>query len=700
MKSNLKLFGIITLAVMIVFTASCKGPMGPMGPEGPEGPRGGSGSGGSGGSDGQDGKDGENGSDLTFYTITYDTGEEGSYVIPDKWIEGTTARTPEAIPTRPIDITDLEPGLYRSWGGGWLFKGWFLNGVRYNFDQPVTSNITLTASWGAPGLVTEDEIGRNPDDSDFIVEALKYIAKDPRGYLLILGADYTVNSALPLKGSDTQLVIRGKDAQRTITRGATGDGLLFDVDNAAMLTLQENVTLRGSQTASNSLVKVQNISYITMEEGSKITGHKTSSVNGAVYVHAMSRFYMNGGEVSDNEVTAVDGQGGGVYIGLNSEFTMEGGKISGNKLTGTSTSPSSTGAGGGGGMYCFTGSNITINGGEISENTASGSGGGVYVTRGTLTINAGKISGNTTNGHGGGMYIADALLTMTGGEISGNISNSNGGGIYTTRTPFTMTGGKISGNTASIGGGVTTNNTFTMTGGEISGNTATTTSANAGGGGVDFSGGGNGLMTGGKISGNISNSTGGGVSIRGISCSLTINGGEISGNTAAAANSGSVHSGNGTLTINGGEINAGTGIGVSVNGGKFTMNGGTITSSNVKGQVYVNDNAASGITLAGTASLTKLTYANTELPIYIASGWTGSVTNLNLYNNNSGMGTVISVWANVQAVQGVTGYTLTAADITKFTNCFFMNSADTTYDLKAGFYTLSKAGSIGKVVLE
>jgi hypothetical protein len=131
-------------------------------------------------------------------------------------------------------------------------------------------------------------------------------------------------------------------------------------------------------------------------------------------------------------------------------------------------------------------------------------------------------------------------------------------------------------NLTTHGGGVYVNNgSFTMEGGEISGNTANV----APGGGV-YVGGGSFTMSGGKIFGNTASSSfqGGGVYVsRSVSFpgSFDMLGGEISGNTA------------------------GFGGGVYIeDGGSFTMNGGTEISGNTAssiggGGVYVSGSVGS-----------------------------------------------------------------------------------------------------------
>ena len=154
----------------------------------------------------------------------------------------------------------------------------------------------------------------------------------------------------------------------------------------------------------------------------------------------------------------------------------------------------------------------------------------VVNTGGTLVMNEGaKIAGNTTytyssTAYGGGVYIDyNGAFIMNGGEISDNsalIENDSdgayGGGVFV-RGSFTMNGGKIIRNAAyqskfsnieinsqACGGGVYVgySGTFTMNGGEISGNEAFGFFSSNGGGVYVTSG--TFIMNGGEIKGNAS----------------------------------------------------------------------------------------------------------------------------------------------------------------------------------------------------
>ena len=135
-----------------------------------------------------------------------------------------------------------------------------------------------------------------------------------------------------------------------------------------------------------------------------------------------------------------------------------------------------------------------------------------------------------------------------------------------------VTGGVITGGNGLYGGVYADGGTFTMDGGTISGNTA---AVNGGGVFIDkyaaFT------MGNGTISGNTAE-YGGGVFVH--DSEFTMNDGTISGNTAASG--GGVNVDSSTFTMNSGTISGNTaasGGGVFVFDDTFTMNGGTISGN-------------------------------------------------------------------------------------------------------------------------
>ena len=248
---------------------------------------------------------------------------------------------------------------------------------------------------------------------------------------------------------------------------------------------------------------------------------------------------------------------------------------------------------------------FTMYGGEISGNKVSDSGsinygGGVRVSDpySTFTMLGGIITNNeATNGGGGGVYIGGGRFEMSGSAVitrNKTASSLGGGGVFMNGSDivyalneFIMSGNAvISENTATNGngGGVYMNSApeVTMNGGSITGNTA----ANNGGGVYAFSG--TFTMNDGTIAGNKATAkNGGGVYANG-STTFTMTGGTIGGSTAADANTakygGGVYVKNGTFTMSGGKVtgNSATkdGGGVRLDKGTFHMSGSAVISRN------------------------------------------------------------------------------------------------------------------------
>jgi hypothetical protein len=399
-----KLFGLAAIVTAILFIAvsvgvtSCsEGPQGPEGPMGPAGSSGTDGSDGSSGQDGQDGTDGRPAIPVVPCTVTYDTGE-GTKVDPQELMKGDKANRPENA-FRQFTLEQMYAegaGLYRTGvSNGWILLGWKMqDGSYYDFDEPVTADIHLTADWAMPGKISTDSNGINavPADTDFFDKALDFVIKEPASYYLVLDDDYIATTAKTAAAVGISLTIVGLDSERTITCGTT-NGRLFQINNEAQLHLENNITLKGKVTAStSSLIYITNGS-LTMNDGSIITGYTTSTINGAIDI---------------NSVTA--------------SFVMNGGQISGNQNTNTTKDA---------GIVCIhNAANFTMNGGTVTENTVR-AGGCINILattpEGSFTMNSGTITGNTntnTGAYPGGVYIQRATATvglaMSGGSITGN----------------------------------------------------------------------------------------------------------------------------------------------------------------------------------------------------------------------------------------------------------------------------------------
>ncbi|GAB6391969.1 MAG: putative lipoprotein [Treponematales bacterium] len=297
-----------------------------------------------------------------------------------------------------------------------------------------------------------------------LLDALDWIAQNAQSggkYTIALGKDEAIlPTQISAGGKTVTITLKAASGERTVSfAGSSPAYSLFTISKGVTFTLEDGVTLRGSQNdADKSVVKVDGGKFIM--NGGVITGNKSTGWGAGVYIDS-GTFTMNAGLITGNRSK---NWGGGVGARNTASFTMNGGTISEN--TGDS----------GGGVAMWEGT-FTMNGGTITRNTSEGydgDGGGVYAVH-TFIMNDGVISENTTAERGGG--VSAGIFTMNGGTISGN-STQYGGGVNA--GTFTMKGGTISGNTAREGGGVRvrSDGKFIKTGGIIYGSNAPDGQAN------------------------------------------------------------------------------------------------------------------------------------------------------------------------------------------------------------------------------
>ena len=326
----------------------------------------------------------------------------------------------------------------------------------------------------------------------------------------------------------------------------------------------------------------------------------------------------------------------------------------------------------GGAIYCkestLTLDNTTIGGTAGGDNTAA-AGGGIYLTgagasgemKNNCTISYNKANGYSTTSfqlfpQGAGIYIgASASFTMKDGSIDHNTSASttqtaNGGGVFISGNGFDAVGTQAS---------------FTMENGAISNNTAGISTYAGYGGGVGVKDGGVFTMTGGAISNNeVFKGSGGGVSVHGV---MTMTGGTIEQNQVR----------------NGDDSNGGGGIflwyGVSRKP-TLKMTGGIIKNNTIHAQgmgkgVRVNSGTTITMEMSGTAKI------DTSDDVYLHNDTvpansafitvTGALTNnpaARLTMRHNALGAIPGGYNVGRAVvKGTSSYTLTTADVSKFT---------------------------------
>ena len=233
----------------------------------------------------------------------------------------------------------------------------------------------------------------------------------------------------------------------------------------------------------------------------------------------------------------------------------------------------------------------------------------------TLCLNGHKI---TTADGMDAIYMTGGSFTLTDCKGVGTIthaSSKTGRGVYVSSGTFNMYGGSITGNKAQDaqgrGGGVyvySGSGTFNMYGGSITGNRAT-----GDGGGVYKSGSNSSFnMYGGSITGNTANSYGGGVYVDGGG--FTMSGGTIGGTKTGETNTATYGGGvyaKATFEMTGGSI---TGNETNRGGGVYVTGKGSFTmSASADGQnipSITGNNATEnggGVYVVGSSSTFKMT---------------------------------------------------------------------------------------------
>ena len=422
------------------------------------------------------------------------------------------------------------------------------------------------------------------------IDLISYIGSDMKmtgG--TITGGDAENGGGIFVANSSTCTISGG-----TVTNNDATNGGGIYVEGGGALTVSGG-TISNNDAESGGGVYVASGGSCTINDGT-IT-QNTATSGGGVYVVSGNSCTIDGGAITNNEAT---GGGGGVYA--EATFKFNSGTISENTAggngggiyaagpstilgsdTGTMRLTNNTATGNGGGVYFAEGSSghlILGNDTLISENKAV-NGGGVYAVNGQLEMIGGTISKNTATGNGGGIYAGDVFVgrggTISGNhaqnggglyvagdttqlwnDITGNTATQFGGGVYVAAARFFLWDGEVSNNKAQNGGGlflsehVTTADIIPDAGKSIS---ITGNEATGSGGGIYSSSGANLRLN--AVLQNNTAASGGGVHLSASEVdktwTVTIQGGELSGNTATSQGS-DFYGINGTFNVTGGTL--------------------------------------------------------------------------------------------------------------------------------------------------
>ncbi|GHU42030.1 hypothetical protein FACS1894190_10840 [Spirochaetia bacterium] len=174
-----------------------------------------------------------------------------------------------------------------------------------------------------------------------LLDALDWIglnAKSGGKYTIALGRDEAITpTELSYGGKTLTIILKSAGGEHRVSfEGANPSYSLFTVKSGVTFTLEDGVTLRGTQNnAAKSLVEV--------------TG---------------GRFVMNGGTITGNKRGSYGGSNGGGMCVTSGSFTMNGGEISGNTAPtggGVEAHGTFTKSGGGGVIYGSNASDDQVN---------------------------------------------------------------------------------------------------------------------------------------------------------------------------------------------------------------------------------------------------------------------------------------------------------------------------------------------------
>ena len=360
---------------------------------------------------------------LTPCTVAFDS--NGGSEVPSQYIgEGKRASRPQN-PTKT----------------GFGFAGWFSDGgltIAYDFDTPVTSNITLYAKWdngsfsaeniddfGPDAAITDEFTVSNVDEWNSAVSAINLggngTATTRKNYIINIAADFAVAGKTEtsiyapaysptFSGTYITLSLRGKDRSLSLS----SNGILLLLSGSYQTLIIRDLTLKGRSVA----VDGENNSYpliyvrsgyecvIDMKGNAAITGNSAPSYGvgavrfppdglGALIMRDNAKIFGNGAEIA------------GVHIG-ESIIMRDNASIYNNF---------GTGIGGGGSLFMQDNASI-YNNADSPPNPYDGTiSWGYGVSGGDVTMqdNA-KITGNS----GYGVSDASSIVMRDYAEVSGN----------------------------------------------------------------------------------------------------------------------------------------------------------------------------------------------------------------------------------------------------------------------------------------
>lgn len=283
--------------------------------------------------------------DASDFTVTFETngaGDMAPVIVP----KGETVSKPQD----PVRESGLAAGLYEGQidpdGGAAEFAGWYTDFAcekPYNFQTPVTADITLYAKW---------EVSASPIDissadgaNGLLCQAMAWIKEqtfdEKKTFTFIVTEDNKWQNEITFDNDNVTLYLVGQSVPRTLSH--TWDGTLL-YSGGGHIYIGKNIILSGEY--KNSLpIRAhgqqdadgeERGGSITLLEGAKISGVKVNG-NARAIVHVESgacTFTIAGGEIVDNEMNIDKANTYHAPVALNwGKIVMNSGKIANNKVT-------------------------------------------------------------------------------------------------------------------------------------------------------------------------------------------------------------------------------------------------------------------------------------------------------------------------------------------------------------------------------
>lgn len=302
------------------------------------------------------------------------------------------------------------------------FDGWFTNEqltTPYNFNMPVTSDLTLYARWDGTG---PDPIDVNAAAGSNILEkAFTYLKNQTlqtlTAYTLVIDSDITANGLAEFTNANITLTIVGKGKERVIQKTNVGN---FFTIRAGTIILDNNIKVTGTGLGKYRAFYLttdgEKGGNLVMKKGSKISDFTQgmTGITAAIYMdNGNTSFTMEGGEICNNVVKATEADQifmGAAICAFRGKVNIKGGLISNNKITTNRAKYEISG-----GIYLTNGWNTELNktGGIIKDNIAESNGTG----EGTI---AQQVLWNRSDN---GWKKIDANLNETDNPTTSNVND-------------------------------------------------------------------------------------------------------------------------------------------------------------------------------------------------------------------------------------------------------------------------------------